>query len=168
MVSPGLQHRGIGRGVGLRAGVRLHVDMLAAEDLPRAVAGQVLDDVGVLAATVVAAPGIALGIFIGEDRAGCFKHCFRDKVFAGNHLQPLVLAESFVVNGGGNFGIGLGEGQRHAVSHTRILSHSRIEGIVDDVVEDSAAKHTRRMQPGMLIACLARVLRGLSIGWPCC
>ena len=113
----GLQNRRVGRGVGLRAGVRLHVDVLAAEDLPRAIAGQILHDVGVLAAAVVTAPGIALGIFIGEDRAGCFQHRFRDKVFAGNHLQPLVLAEGFVVNGGGHIGIGLGEGQRHAVSH---------------------------------------------------
>jgi len=28
-----------------------------------------------------------------------------------------VLAEGFVVNGGGHIGIGLGEGQRHTVSH---------------------------------------------------
>ncbi len=117
MVSPGTQHRCEGRSVGLRAGVRLHVDVLAAEDLPRAIAGQVLHDVGILAAAVVTASRIALGIFIGEDRAGGFQHRFRNKVFAGNHLQPLVLAEGFVVNGGGYIGIGLGEGQRHAVSH---------------------------------------------------
>jgi hypothetical protein len=29
-----------------------------------------------------------------------------------------VLAERFVINGGGYIGIGLGEGQRHAVSHS--------------------------------------------------
>ena len=52
-----LQHRRIRRGVGLRAGVRLHVDVLAAEELLGAVARQVLDHVGVLAAAVVAAPG---------------------------------------------------------------------------------------------------------------
>ncbi len=113
----GLQHGRVGRGVGLRAGVRLHVDVLAAEDLARAIAGQVLDDVGVFAAAVVAASRVALGIFIGEDRAGRFEHGFRDEVFAGDHLQPLVLAEGFLVNGGGDFGIGLGEGERHAVSH---------------------------------------------------
>ncbi len=113
-----LQHRRVGRGVGLRAGVRLHVDVLAAEELARTVAGQVLHDVGVFAAAVVAAPRIALGIFIGEDRAGCLQHGFGDEVFAGNHLQPFVLAESFLVNGGGNIGIGLGEGARHPVSHT--------------------------------------------------
>ena len=118
-----LQHRRVGRGVGLRAGVRLHIDVLAAEDLLGAIAGQVLHHVGVLAAAVVAAAGIALGIFIGEDRAGRLQHCFGDEVFAGNHLQPFVLAEGFVVNGGGYLGVGLGEGKRHAVSHTRILRH---------------------------------------------
>ena len=117
----GLQDRRIGRGVGLRAGVRLHVDVLAAEDLLGAIAGQVLDHVGVLAAAVVAAAGVALGVFIGEDGAGRLEHCFGDEVFAGNHLQPLVLAEGFVVKGGGDVGVGLGEGERHAVSHTRIL-----------------------------------------------
>ncbi len=63
----GLQNRRVSRGIGLRAGVRLHVDMLAAEDLLGAIAGQVLDHVGILASAIVAAPGIALGIFIGED-----------------------------------------------------------------------------------------------------
>ena len=106
-----LQHRGVGRGIGLRAGVRLHVDVLAAKELARAVAGEVLDDVGILAAAVVAASGVALGIFVGKDRAGRLQHCLRDEVFAGNHLQPFVLAESFLVNSGSHFGVGLGEGE---------------------------------------------------------
>ena len=121
----GLQDRGVGRGVGLRAGVGLHVDVLAAEDLLGAIAGQVLDDVGVLAAAIVAAAGVALGVFIGKDRAGRLEHRLGDKVFAGNHLQPLVLAEGFVVKSSGDIGVGLGEGERHAVSHTGILRHFR-------------------------------------------
>ena len=107
----------VGRSVGLRAGVRLHVDVLAAEELAGAIAGQILHDVGILAAAVVTASRIALGIFIGEDRAGCLQHRFGDEVFARYHLQSLVLAEGFVINGGGYIGIGLGKGQRHAVSH---------------------------------------------------
>ena len=67
-----LQNRRIGRSVGLRAGVRLHVDVIAAEKLPRAIAGQVLHHIGILAAAVITASRITLGIFIGEDRAGCF------------------------------------------------------------------------------------------------
>ena len=121
----GLQDRGIGRGVGLRAGVRLHVDVLAAEDLLGAVAGEVLDDVGVLAAAVVAAAGVALGVFVGEDGAGCLEDGFGDEVFAGDHLQALVLAEGFVVKGGGDVRVGLGEGERHAVGHTENFTARR-------------------------------------------
>ena len=116
-----LQHRRIGRGVGLRAGVRLHIGVLGAKDLLGPVARQVLHHVGELAAAVVAASRVALGIFVGEDRAGRLQHRFGDKVLAGNHLQPLVLAEGFVVKGSGNFGVGLGKGKRHAVSHNSIL-----------------------------------------------
>jgi hypothetical protein len=118
----GLQHCRVGRGVGLGARVRLHIDVLAAEELARAVAGQVLDDVGILATAVIAASGVALCVFIGEDRTGRLQHCFGDKVFAGNHLQPLVLAESFLVKGGGDLGVSLGEGKRHAVSHIKNFS----------------------------------------------
>ena len=102
--------------------MRLHVDVLAAENLTRAIASEILNNVGVLASAVVAAPRVALGIFIGKDRAGRLQHGFGDEVLAGNHLQPLVLAESFVVNSGGDFGIGLGERKRHAVSHTSNFS----------------------------------------------
>ena len=119
----GLEDGGVGRGVGLGAGVGLDVDVVSAEELASAVAGQVFDNVGVFAAAVVAAAGISLGVFVGEDGAGSLEHGFGDKVFAGNHLQALVLAERFVVNGGGYIGVGLGEGESHAVSHKRILRH---------------------------------------------
>ena len=113
----GLEHRHVGGGVGLGAGVRLHVGVLGAEDLLGAVAGEVLDHVGELAAAVVAASGIALGVFVGEDRSGGLKHGLADKVLRGDHLQPLVLAENFVFDGGGDLRIGLGERERHAVGH---------------------------------------------------
>jgi hypothetical protein len=35
-----------------------------------------------------------------------------------------VLAEGFVVKSGGHFGVGLGEGERDAISHTTILAFS--------------------------------------------
>ena len=98
--------------------MRLHVGKLRAEDLLGAIARQVLHHVGVLASAVVAPSRIALGILVGEDRAGGLEHRFGDEVFAGNHLQALVLAEGFVINGGGYFGVGLGKGKGHAISHT--------------------------------------------------
>ena len=101
--------------------MRLHVDVVAAEELARAVASEVLNDVGILAAAVVAAPGIPLSIFIGEDRARGLQHCFRDKVLAGNHLKPLVLAESFLVKSSGDFRVDLGKSEGHTVGHKGIL-----------------------------------------------
>ena len=98
--------------------------MVAAKDLFGAIAGEVFDDIGVLATAVVAAAGVALSVFIGEDGASRLQHCLRDEIFAGDHLQPLVLAEGFVVKSGGDFRVGLGEGERHAVSHTEILRQS--------------------------------------------
>ncbi len=74
MVSPGVQHRGVGGLVGLRAGMRLHVGILGAEELLGALARQVLDDIGEFAAAVVALARIAFRVLIGEDAAGGFEH----------------------------------------------------------------------------------------------
>ena len=54
IVSPGLEQRVEDGGVGLRAGVRLDVGVLGAEELLGAVDRELLDDVDVLAAAVVA------------------------------------------------------------------------------------------------------------------
>ena len=99
MVSPGLHHRHVGRHVGGRAGVRLHVRVLGAEQLLGAIARQVLHHVGELAPAVIALAGIALGVLVGEDRARGLQHRFADKVLRGNQLQPLVLAALFVFDG---------------------------------------------------------------------
>ena len=100
-----LQDRRVGLHVGLRSGMRLHVGMLRAEELLRPVARQVLDDIGKLAAAVVTLAGISLGILVREHRARSFEHGFADEVFRGNQFQALVLAASFVVDGGGNLRI---------------------------------------------------------------
>ena len=50
-----LEHLEIDRHVGLRAGVRLHVDVVAAEELLGAIDRELLDDIDVLAAAVPAA-----------------------------------------------------------------------------------------------------------------
>jgi hypothetical protein len=61
---PGLQQREEHALVGLRAGVRLHIGELRAEELREAVDGQLLDDIDVLAAAVVALAGVALGVLL--------------------------------------------------------------------------------------------------------
>ena len=64
----GLERREVDRLVGLRAGVRLHVGVLGAEELLRALDRERLDDVDELAAAVVALAGIAFGVLVGELR----------------------------------------------------------------------------------------------------
>src|SRR5579862_67731 len=76
----GLQNRGIGFHVGLRSGMRLHVGVLGAEQLLRPVARQILDDIGKLAAAVVAFSGVSLGVFVRKDRACSFQDSFTDKI----------------------------------------------------------------------------------------
>ena len=109
----GLQHRGVSGLIGLRAGMRLHVGVLGAEQLLGAVARQVLHDVGELASAVVAFAGIAFGVLVGEDAAGGFQHRFRDEVLAGDQLQLRVLALGFVENGLVDVGVHLGERPGH-------------------------------------------------------
>ncbi len=67
IVSPGFSMREVHRHVRLRAGVRLHVGVLGAEQRLRAVDRELLDDVHVLAAAVVALARIALGVLVRED-----------------------------------------------------------------------------------------------------
>ena len=118
-----LQHRHVRAGIRLRPGVRLHVRKLCIKNLLRPIARQVLHHIGVLASAVITPSRIPLGIFIGEDRTRSLQHRLGDKVLARNHLQPLVLAKRFVINGGCYFRISLGKGKGHAVGHIRILRH---------------------------------------------
>ena len=64
-----LQQGEHGGGVGLGAGVRLHVGVLGAEQGLDPVDGQLLDHVDVLAAAVVALARVALGVLVGQHRA---------------------------------------------------------------------------------------------------
>ncbi len=59
----------VGGKVGVCAGMGLHVGELAAEQLAGALDGQVLDDVDLLAAAVVALAGVAFSVLVGEHRA---------------------------------------------------------------------------------------------------
>ena len=83
----GLQHRGVRRLIRLRAGVRLHVGVLGAEQLLGAIARQVLHDVGEFAAAVIALARIAFGVLVREHAAGGFQNRFGGEVLAGDQFQ---------------------------------------------------------------------------------
>ncbi len=96
--------------VRLRARVRLHVGMFGAEQLLRAGDRQRLGDVDELAATVIALPGIPLGVLVGHDRAGRLEDRLADEVLGRDQLEPGVLALHLVLDRAGDLGIGLGKG----------------------------------------------------------
>ncbi len=82
-----LEQRVIDGHVRLRAGMRLDVDVLGAEELLRAIAGEVLRDIDDLAAAVVAAPGIALRVLAGENRPHRLEHGERRVVLRRDELE---------------------------------------------------------------------------------
>ena len=63
-----IDQREIGRGVGLRAGVRLHVGVVGTEQLLGAIDRQLLGDVDVFATAVIALARIAFGVLVGQHR----------------------------------------------------------------------------------------------------
>ena len=95
--------------IGLGAGMRLHIGEGAVEKLPGAFDRQVLGNIHILAAAIVAAPRIALGIFVGQDRALGFQHGARHDILGGNQFDLVLLARQLRGYGFGDLGIGLVE-----------------------------------------------------------
>ena len=89
--------------------LRLHVGEVAAEQLLGALDRQRLGDVDELAAAVVALARIALGIFVGHDRALRLEHGARDDVLRGDQLDLVLLAAELLADRARDLGIGLGE-----------------------------------------------------------
>ena len=114
-----LNHRRIGRHVRLRSRVRLHVRVLGAEELFGAVARQVLDDVGKLAAAVVPLARIPFRIFVREDRTHRLEHGFAHKILRSDQLQAFMLAAGFVINRSGNRWVDFVQRTRHGRSFHR-------------------------------------------------
>ncbi len=104
------EQRHEGSGVGLRARVRLNVDVISAEEAFRALASQILHDIGVFAASVVALAWVPFRVLVGEDSARGLQDRAADEVLTGDHLKALVLAHDLVLNLSGYLGIGGGKG----------------------------------------------------------
>ena len=130
------QQRGHRRGVGLCAGMWLHVGVRRPEETGEPVDGQLLDDVDVLAAAVVAATRIALGVLVGQHRALCLHHRERREVLARDHLQRALLAEQLGCDRAVHLGIEVGQrlaqnrvGGRRCGQSCGVESHSRLPDI---------------------------------------
>jgi hypothetical protein len=107
----GLQERQEHGLVHLAAGTRLDVGEAAGKQLFRALDRQGLGDVDELTAAVVAPARIALGIFVGHDRALRLEDGAGDDVFRRDELDFVALATELVGDRAGDVGIGLGEGR---------------------------------------------------------
>ena len=91
-VSPGIISAWYAASVGLRAGVGLDVGVLGPEQLLGPVDRQLLGDVDVLAAAVVAPARVPLGVLVGQHRPLALQHRQRDEVLRGDHLERPLLA----------------------------------------------------------------------------
>ena len=104
-VSPGWSSAEIGGGVGLRAGVRLDVGVLGAEELFGAGDGEPLDLVHDLAAAVVALARQPLGVFVGHDVGHGLLDRRADVVLGGDQLDAVELAALLAADEVGDLGV---------------------------------------------------------------
>jgi hypothetical protein len=116
----GLQHREVDAHVGLRAGVGLDVDVLCAPQLRRAVDGELLDGVDVLAAAVVPAPGVALRVLVREHGPLGLQDGRGDVVLGGDHRERVALSLHLGVEGVGHLRVDLADGLVIHIAHSGI------------------------------------------------
>src|SRR6185503_4790252 len=99
----------INRHVCLRATVRLHVRVIGAKQLFRAIDRSLLDNVSPFTTAVITLARITLGVLVCEHRTRSLKHGLTDKVFRSNELEPISLACYFIVDSARDNRIDFGE-----------------------------------------------------------
>ena len=97
--------------VGLRAGMRLHVDRFRAEQLLQALDRQGFGDVDIFTTTVVALARIALRVLVGHLAALRRHHGRTAVVFRGDQLDMFLLAAVLELDRAPQFRIDLFDGQ---------------------------------------------------------
>ena len=101
-----LQQRRIHGHIRLRAGVRLNVGVIRAEEPRHAVDVQTLDLIDVRTAAVVARAGIALGVFVRQVAAHGLHHGRAREILGRDQLQMVALAPQLPLHGGVQFWVG--------------------------------------------------------------
>ena len=87
-----IDQRQVGRGIGLRAGVRLDVGVVGAEELLGAIDGELLGHVHEFAAAVVTLARITFRVLVGQHRALGLEHARTGVVLRGDQLDVVFLA----------------------------------------------------------------------------
>jgi hypothetical protein len=108
-----LGDREVGRHVGGRAGVRLHVGVLGPEQPADALERRLLGLVHEIAAAVVAFARQAFRVLVVEDRALRLQHGVAREVLGGDQLERLELAPALAGDGVGDRPVRLAQA-RHA------------------------------------------------------
>ena len=104
------QNRSVHGLVGLRAGVRLDIDIFCAKQFFYAINRQLFDNINIFTATVVAFARIAFSVFVGQLRTLGFHNGTADVVFRGDQLDVVLLALVFLGDGCCQIGVILCEG----------------------------------------------------------
>ena len=144
----GLEQRHVGGVVGLGAGMGLDVRVLGPEQRLGAVDRELLGDVDLLAAAVVTAAGIALGVLVGQHRAGRVEHRLGNEVLRGDHLQRVLLASELAVEHLGDLGVDVGE--RGALEILRKIVHLGSDDSADSRPDNGSS--SRRLISSAAIA----------------
>ena len=84
--------------IGLRTRMRLYVGIGCAKKFLGPVDGNLLDLIHHFTASIIAFAGIALGIFVGQHRAGGFHDRWTGKVLRSNQFNAVKLAFVFLLN----------------------------------------------------------------------
>src|SRR5215469_11851119 len=136
--------------------MRLYIHILRPEELSGALAGQVLDDIGELAATVVTLAGVAFSVLVGEHAACGFQYGLGGEVLAGDQLELAVLACHFVLDGVIDLGIDLGKGAGHAFVCVHYSSPlTRFERVGRSVMQAAAPEAPGRPAKGSGACCFS-------------
>ncbi len=104
--------------------MRLDVGVFGAKEFLGAIDGQLLDFVGVFAASVVALPGVAFGVFVGKNPSHGFEDCFGNEILRGDEFETRGLTPGFVAEEAGDLRVDAVERAIHAVVGVCGLSHS--------------------------------------------
>ena len=119
---PVLAQRRIDGIVGLSTAVGLDVGMLCAEKFAGALTGDILRNVHLLAAAVIALAGVSFGIFVGEHRAHGHQNRLADDILRRDELDVSALTRQFSRHGGCHLWVLGGKKVDHFLYHCRRTS----------------------------------------------
>ena len=94
----GIQKRKINCKICLRARMGLHIDVFRAKKFFCSVSGDILHNINALTAAVISFSGIALGIFIRQNRTHCLQNGFRNDILGCDKFNVVTLPVKFLLH----------------------------------------------------------------------